>query len=168
MAEHGVFHHPVPGERCICPAGTGTAFQKGKNIMSIIASELGSDATDLYADCSSGGHCPISQQDDGIDEVGALLDEYEQVLSGKGQRTTEAYLRTVRHLIAWVAQRPGNKGRFQPPQLTQTAVEDYLTHLEQEGLSLNHLARVKSTISNFALFLIEEKRLLQRNPTLGI
>jgi site-specific recombinase XerC len=74
----------------------------------------------------------------------------------------------VRHLVGWVAKLPGNQGQFQPPQLTQTAVEDYLTHLEQEGLSLNHLARVKSTISNFAQFLIEEKGLLQRNPTLGI
>jgi len=41
-------------------------------------------------------------------------------------------------------------------------------HLEQEGLSLHHRARVKSSISNFAQFLIEEKGLLQRNPTRGI
>ena len=52
--------------------------------------------------------------------------------------------------------------------MTQTAVEQYLAHLEQEGLSLHHRARVKSTISNFAHFLIEEKELLQRNPTRGI
>src|SRR5947209_17395159 len=103
-----------------------------------------------------------------IDETRALLSEYEQFLSGKAKGTTEAYMRTVRHLIRWVAQRPGNEGPFQPPQLTQTAVELYLTHLDQEGLSLNHRARVKSTISNFANFLIEEKGLLQRNPTRGI
>jgi len=35
-------------------------------------------------------------------------------------------------------------------------------------LSLSHRARVRSTISNFAQFLIEEKGLLQRNPTRGI
>jgi site-specific recombinase XerD len=35
-------------------------------------------------------------------------------------------------------------------------------------LSLNHRTRVKSTISNFASFLIEEKGLLQRNPTRGV
>ena len=52
--------------------------------------------------------------------------------------------------------------------MTKTAVELYLSHLEHEGLSLNHRARVKSTISNFAHFLIEEKALLQRNPTRGI
>ena len=105
---------------------------------------------------------------DAIDDVVALLGEYKQFLSGKAEGTTEAYLRTVRHLIAWVAQLPGNARLFQPPQLTRTAVELYLTHLEQEGLSLNHRTRVKSTISNFAQFLIEEKRLLQRNPTRGI
>jgi len=109
-----------------------------------------------------------SPEDDAVEEVHALVGEYEQFLSGKAEGTTEAYLRTVRHLIAWVAQLPGNARLFQPPQLTRTAVELYLTHLEQEGLSLNHRTRVKSTISNFAQFLIEEKRLLQRNPTRGI
>src|SRR3989454_7149746 len=109
-----------------------------------------------------------SSEDDAIYEARALLGEYEQFLSGKAQGTMDAYLRTVRHLIAWVAQRPGNEGQFQPAQLTQVTVELYLVHLEQEGLSLNHRARVKSTISNFANFLIEEKGLLQRNPTRGI
>jgi site-specific recombinase XerD len=109
-----------------------------------------------------------SSEESAIDETRALLSEYEQFLSGKAKGTTEAYLRTVRHLLGWVALRPGNQGQFQPPQLTQSSVEMYLTHLEQEGLSLNHRARVKSTISNFAQFLIEEKGLLQRNPTRGI
>lgn len=109
-----------------------------------------------------------SSEDDAINEVHALLGEYEQFLSGKAEGTTDAYLRTVRHLIAWVVLLPGNAGQFQPPQLTRTAVEQYLKHLEQEGLSLNHQTRVKSTISNFAQFLVEEKGLLQRNPTRGI
>ncbi len=109
-----------------------------------------------------------SSEVDTIDEVRALLGEYEQFLSGKAEGTVDAYLRTVRHMTGWVAQQPGNDGQFQPRQLTQTAVKMYLTHLEQEGLSLNHRARVKSTISNFAQFLIEEKWLLQRNPTRGI
>src|SRR6202011_1811542 len=110
----------------------------------------------------------ISLAVDTIDEVRALVDEYEQFLSGKAQGTIDAYLRTARHLMGWVAQLQGNVGYFQPPQLTQTTVELYLAHLEQEGLSLHHRARVKSTISNFAQFLIEEKELLQRNPTRGI
>ena len=109
-----------------------------------------------------------SPGDDSTNEIGALLDEYEQFLSGKAEGTTDAYLRTVRHLIEWVAQLPDNGGQFQPRQLTKMAVELYLAHLEQEGLSLSHRTRVKSTISNFASFLIEEKGLLQRNPTRSI
>jgi site-specific recombinase XerC len=103
-----------------------------------------------------------------IDEVGVLVGEYEQFLSDKALGTREAYLRTVRHLIAWLTQHPGHPEPFQPQQLTQTVVELYLAHLEQEGLSLCYRARVKSTISNFAQFLIEEKGLLRRNPTRGI
>src|SRR6266567_3713079 len=107
-------------------------------------------------------------ENDAIDKVHGLLDEYEQFLSDKAEGTMDAYLRTARHLMGWVAQSPGNNGYFQPPQLTKPVVVLYLAHLEQEGLSLHHQARVKSTISNFAQFLIEEKELLQRNPTRGI
>src|SRR2546423_12724001 len=109
-----------------------------------------------------------SPEHNAIEEVRSLVGEYEQFLSGKAEGTMDAYLRTVRHLIGWVAQRPGNEGQFQPPQLTQKAVELYLANLEQEGFSINHRARVKSTISNFAQFLIEEEGLLRRNPTRGI
>ncbi|HEX6479769.1 MAG TPA: tyrosine-type recombinase/integrase [Ktedonobacteraceae bacterium] len=110
----------------------------------------------------------LSSKDDSTVEVRALLDEYEQFLADKAEGTTEAYLRTVRDLIGWVAQLPNNNQQFQPRQLTKTAVESYLDHLDQEGLSISHRARVKSTISNFASFLIEEKGQLQRNPTRGI
>jgi site-specific recombinase XerD len=112
----------------------------------------------------------LSPENDAKEVIRALLDEYEQFLSGSGKAegTIEAYLRTVRHLIAWVAQLPDNEGQFHPQQLTKTAVELYLTYLEQESFSLNHRTRVKSTISNFASFLIEEKGLLQRNPTRGV
>jgi site-specific recombinase XerD len=110
----------------------------------------------------------MPSHEENTQKVRALLSEYEQFLAGKAQGTREAYLRTARQLIGWLAQLPGHGGQFQPSQLTQTAVEQYLAHLEQEGLSLHHRARVKSTISNFAQFLIEEKELLQRNPTRGI
>ncbi len=70
--------------------------------------------------------------------------------------------------MEWVAQRPGNGGRFHPRQLTKTAVGMYLASLEQGGFSLNHRARVKSTMSSFARWLIEEKGLLQRNRTRGV
>src|SRR6266699_5531018 len=107
-------------------------------------------------------------EEDAVQQVRALLGEYEQFLAGKAQGTREAYLRTARQLIGWLAQLPGHGGHFEPSQLTQITVEQYLAHLEQEGLSLHHRARVKSTISKFAQFLIEEKGLIQRNPTRGI
>jgi hypothetical protein len=43
-----------------------------------------------------------------IDELDVLVDEYEQYLSLKAEGTTEAYLRTVRHLMGWIAQLPGS------------------------------------------------------------
>jgi hypothetical protein len=81
-----------------------------------------------------------------------FIDEYWQFLTGKFEGTMEAYLRTARHLVGWVATRSGNDGYFQPRQLTKEVVE-------QEGFSLHHRARVKSIISNFARFLIGEKGL---------
>jgi site-specific recombinase XerC len=107
-----------------------------------------------------------SSEDQGIDN--RLIQEYERFLTGKAEGTIDAYVRTIRHVMTWVAHRPGSGGRFHPQQLTKTAVEVYLASLEQEGFSLNHRARVKSTISSFARWLIEEKRLLQRNPTRGV
>jgi site-specific recombinase XerD len=107
-----------------------------------------------------------ANEDQGADYK--LFQEYEHFLAGKAEGTIEAYLRTVRHVMGWVAARPGNGGHFQPHQLTKTAVEMYLASLEQEGFSINHRARVKSTISSFARWLIEEKGLLQRNPTRGV
>ena len=99
-----------------------------------------------------------------VAEVRVLLVEYEQFLSGKAGGTVEAYLRTARQLIGWLAQLPGHEGGFEPHLLTQTAVEQYLAHLEQEGFSPHHRARVKASISTFARFLIEEKELTSCTP----
>jgi len=107
-----------------------------------------------------------SEDDQGMDEF--LLQEYEHFLSNKAEGTIDAYVRTIHRVIEWIAQRPGNGGRFHPRQLTKTTVEVYLASLEQHGFSLNHRARVKSTISSFARWLMEEKGLLQRNPTRGV
>jgi len=96
--------------------------------------------------------------------VRVLLDEYEQLLSDKAPSTRVISLRILRHLIEWVTQHSGNAGPFQPEMLTQAVVEEYLAYLEQEDFSLHQRTRVKSTLSNFVRFLIEEKRLLQRKP----
>ena len=111
---------------------------------------------------------PMHRLDEDQESDHLLLEEYEHFLSGKAEGTIETYLRTVRQMMKWVAVRPGNSGHFQPQQLTKTAVEMYLDSLEHDGFSINHRTRVKSTISSFARWLMEEKGLLQRNPTRGI
>lgn len=53
---------------------------------------------------------PRSDEDQSADEF--LLQEYEQFLSNKAEGTIDAYVRTARQVMEWVAQRPGNGGRF--------------------------------------------------------
>lgn len=59
-----------------------------------------------------------SDEDQGAYEL--LLQEYEHFLSNKAEGTIEAYMRTIHRVMEWVAQRPGNGGRFHPRQLTKT------------------------------------------------
>jgi hypothetical protein len=82
---------------------------------------------------------PQSDEDQGSDE--SLLLEYEHFLSNKAEGTIDAYVRTTRQVMEWIAQRPGNGGHFHPRQSTKTAVEVYLqgfaplplsVHLKQE------------------------------------
>ena len=96
-----------------------------------------------------------------------LLNEFAAAL-GKSAATVDAYRRAVRQALDWLRERPGQEEGFHPDHLTRTAVESYLTHLERQGLSANHQARVKAALSAFATFLIEEKGWLRRNPTRGI
>ena len=97
-----------------------------------------------------------------------LLDAYAHSLAGKASGTIDAYVRAVHQLTAWVAQRPGSGGVFHPTQLTRTAIETYLAELEAAGYSSSHRTRVKAAASSFAQWLIEDRVLLQRNPTRGI
>jgi site-specific recombinase XerD len=97
-----------------------------------------------------------------------LLEEFKNSLAGKAAATTETYERELRHCLVWITERPGNGGQFHPAQLTKTALEMYLVHLESEGHSVSHRARVKSAVGSFARWLIEEKNLLRRNPARGL
>jgi len=97
-----------------------------------------------------------------------LLDEFASFLEAKSVATVDGYRRVARQLLAWLAERPGNADGFHPDQLTRTAVETYLAVLAGRGASVSHRARVKSAVSAFATFLIEEKDWLRRNPTRGI
>lgn len=95
------------------------------------------------------------------------LAEYQLFLSGKSEKTVDAYLRCVRQFIDWIAEKPGSGGKFQPEMFTRTAVEMYLDHLGEDGYSISHRNRVKAALSSFARWLIEEKG-LRSNPTRGV
>ena len=97
----------------------------------------------------------------------ALLAGYTAYLARKNERTVTAYLRALRQFLAWLAERPGNGPDFQPAHLSRTALEIYLAELRKGDYSLSHQARVKSAVSGFTQWLIEEKAMLQRNPTAG-
>jgi integrase family protein with SAM-like domain len=90
----------------------------------------------------------------------ALLKGFIASLSGKAGTTVDAYQRELRHFLDWISQRAGNRGPFNAQQhLTKTALQTYLTHLQSQGHSVSHCARVKSAMSGFARWLIEEKQL---------
>lgn len=104
-----------------------------------------------------------------LSEAEALLVEYEEFLRGKMHSTFDAYIRVLRQLLLWIVEWPGCGGDFYPEQLTKTAMEIiYLAYLEQSGSSIAHRARVKSAVSGFARWLIEEKGILPLNPTRGL
>jgi site-specific recombinase XerD len=93
---------------------------------------------------------------------------YRESLSGKAATTVDTYQRILTQLLMWLAARPTQPGAFLPTQLTRTAIEIYLAELEAAGTSISHRTRVKSVISSFARWLIEEQGLLQRNPARGV
>ena len=79
----------------------------------------------------------------------------------------ETYTIILQQFTTWVAQRPGNEQHFHPSQLSQTAVEMYLS-TALKASSSTHKSRVKSVISGFAQWLMDEREMLSRNPTHGV
>ena len=57
-----------------------------------------------------------------LPEATILLLEYEAFLSGKTSSTVDAYLRVLRQVVQWIAQRPGTGGEFHPQFLTKTSM----------------------------------------------
>src|SRR5437773_2080584 len=108
---------------------------------------------------------PIHQ---GTDEIVSWIDRYEiSRLSFKRETTRSTYALVLRQFLTWLANLPGHKPPFNPPaDLTQTAVQTYLFG-ELADLSVSHGERVKSILSSFAEWLIDEE-FLTRNPTRGI
>lgn len=67
--------------------------------------KLGRNANDVIGSTRQGEEHPRDE---------ALLQEYKHFLSGKAEGTIDDYLRTIRHLMAWIADRPGNERHFLP------------------------------------------------------
>ncbi len=87
----------------------------------------------------------------------------EACLSQKNSGTIDVYQRVLRDFLLWLAEyMEPSLPPFQ--QLTRTTVEIYLGSLEQAGYSVSHRVRVKSVLSNFCQWLIDEQGILKRNP----
>lgn len=110
--------------------------------------------------------CGLSGNEEGASRD--LVGEYLATMSGRSSATVEAYGRILAQLTAWMSQKPGGSGKFPPELLTRTAVETYLSELGAQGYSEDHRAKVKSAISGFARWLVEDKELLRRNPARGV
>jgi site-specific recombinase XerD len=91
----------------------------------------------------------------------------ESCLSRKNPGTIDVYQRVLRDFLLWLDSR-SIYASFPLDQLTRTTVEIYITALEEAGYSVSHQTRVKSVLSSFCQWLIDEHGLLKRNPTRGL
>jgi site-specific recombinase XerD len=87
----------------------------------------------------------------------------EARLSQKNPGTADVYQRILRDFFLWLVESLGSSPSFFL-QLTRSTVEIYLNELEKTGYSLSHRVRVKSVLSNFCQWLIDEQGVLKRNP----
>lgn len=95
----------------------------------------------------------------------ALLEEYLATLNYKARGTQIGYQRALNAFIRWLRQMPGSGKDFHPTDFTRTAFETYMTELEANGYSPSYLMHIRSAMTGFAKWLVEEKELLKRNPT---
>lgn len=91
----------------------------------------------------------------------------EACLSRKNLGTIDVYQRVLRDFLLWLDSRSGHAS-FCLEQLTRTTIELYITSLEEAGYSVSHRTRVKSVLSSFCQWLIDEHGLFKRNPTRGL
>src|SRR5436309_15029657 len=91
----------------------------------------------------------------------------EACLSRKNPGTIDVYQRVLRDFLLWLTER-SEQASFHFNQLTRATVEMYLTCLEEAGYSVSHRTRVKSILSSFCQWLIDEHGLLKSNPTRGL
>jgi site-specific recombinase XerD len=97
------------------------------------------------------------------------VEEYQQAcLTPHDAGTIRIYRRILYQFTQWIEKQSGREGQFEPEQIATSLVERYLTGLAAQGYSPNHCKRVKSVISQFCQWLIEDKAVLRHNPTRGL
>ena len=97
------------------------------------------------------------------------IEEYQQAcLTPHDAGTIRVYRHILSQFTHWIEQQSGRDGPFAPDQITTSLVERYLTGLAAQGYSPSHWKRVKSVISHFCQWLIEDKAVLRHNPTRGL
>ncbi len=94
-----------------------------------------------------------------------IQDYIKEELVGKSEKTVDVYQRILRQFTSWLAFLPGHHGQFHPVQITRSTVELYDQQLAQAHISISHRNRIKSVLSGFCRWLIDEKEVLTRNPT---
>ncbi len=94
------------------------------------------------------------------------IEGYQQErLSTRDTDTIRVYRHILQAFTQWVGKQAGKANQFEPSQITPPLVEQYLTGLAAQEYSLSHCKRVKSVISQFCQWLIEDKAVLRHNPT---
>jgi site-specific recombinase XerD len=94
------------------------------------------------------------------------VEEYQQAcLTSLDAGTIRIYRRILSQFTYWTEKQSAREGQFEPEQITSSLVERYLTGLAAQGYSPSHWKRVKSVISHFCQWLIEDKGALRSNPT---
>jgi len=94
------------------------------------------------------------------------LRAFTQALAGKDPQTIVAYLGTLRDFVAWVATQPSGDP-FQIALLTETALDAYMRHLEQQQRAPRTRSRALSALKRFCRWAVEEGH-LRRNPATTI
>ncbi len=78
------------------------------------------------------------------------------------------YVSILRQFTQWVAERAKKSEGFQPDQLTAPVIERYLFDLSSQGYSYAHCKRVKSVITHFCQWFVDEQRVLSQNPARAV
>ncbi len=89
----------------------------------------------------------------------------EACLSRKNSRSIDVYQRMLRDFLLWLDSHPGHAS-FPLDRLKRSTVEMDLASLEEAGSSVSHRVRVKSVLSSYCQWLIDEHGLLSRQEVL--